>query len=211
MMMIRYEDQYKEDKERGARIAGVIIVLLTFFFYNLALLPLWLEFGERLMLIWVRSQLREAGNFSSYSGLFKIYTDSFLILNLRRAFFSTLYHFDPRDAFFMKEGYWSKRVDVQRTKVQSSELSINLISQEYGNTNSMINVYIQHSLPWFIQVIFLIQQCLTDSAIFHRPIEDDSWFLSAMGLLLFMLLCLLPFQRLRKLLCFFVNDSEICR
>ncbi|CAH3171720.1 unnamed protein product [Porites lobata] len=35
------------------------------------------------------------------------------------------------DAFFMKEGYWSKRVDVQRTKVQSSELSINLISQEY--------------------------------------------------------------------------------
>ena len=31
MMMIRYEDQYKEDKERGARIAGVIIVLLTFF------------------------------------------------------------------------------------------------------------------------------------------------------------------------------------
>ena len=40
MMMIRYEDQYKEDKERGARIAGVIIVLLTFFSYNLALLPL---------------------------------------------------------------------------------------------------------------------------------------------------------------------------
>ena len=32
MMMIRYKDQYKEDKERGTRIAGVIIVLLTFFF-----------------------------------------------------------------------------------------------------------------------------------------------------------------------------------
>ena len=139
-------------------------------------------------------------------------TDLLLILSLRRAFFfSILYHFDTRDAFFMKEGYWSKRVDVQRTKVQSSELSINLISQEYGNTYSMINVYIQLSLPWFIQMIFLIQQCLSDSAIFRRPIEDDSWFLSAMGLLLFMLLCLLPFQRLRKLLCFFVNDSEICR
>ena len=78
----------------------------------------------------------------------------------------------------MKEGYWSKRVDVQRTKVQSSELSINLISQEYGNTNSMINVYIQLSLPWFIQMIFLIQQCLSDSAFFHRPIEDDSWSVS---------------------------------
>ena len=99
----------------------------------------------------------------------------------------------------MKEGYWSKRVDVQRTKVQCSELSINLISQEYGNTNSMINVYIQLSLPWFIQMMFLIQRCLSDSAIFDRPIEDDSWFLSAMGLLLFLLLCLLPFQRLRKL------------
>lgn len=54
----------QEDEERGARIAGVIIVLLTLFFYNVALLPLWLEFGERLMLIWV-SQLREAGNISS--------------------------------------------------------------------------------------------------------------------------------------------------
>ena len=32
----------------------------------------------------------------------------------------------------MKEGYWSKKVDVQRAKVQSSELSINLISQDYG-------------------------------------------------------------------------------
>ena len=56
MMMIRYEDQYKENKERGARIAGVIIVLLTFFS------TIWLFM--RLMLIWV-SQLIEAGNFSS--------------------------------------------------------------------------------------------------------------------------------------------------
>lgn len=32
----------------------------------------------------------------------------------------------------MKEGYWSKRVDVQRAAVQSSELNIHLISQEYG-------------------------------------------------------------------------------
>ena len=61
----------------------------------------------------------------------------------------------------MKEGYWSKRVDVQRTKVQSSELSINLISQEYGNTNSMINVYIKLSLPWFIQMIFLLNTAMS--------------------------------------------------
>ena len=33
---------------------------------------------------------------------------------------------------FMKEGFWSKRVDVERAAVQSTELSINLISQEYG-------------------------------------------------------------------------------
>ena len=39
-----------------------------------------------------------------------------------------------RDAVFMKEGYWSKRVDVQRAAVQSSELNIHLISQEYGIT-----------------------------------------------------------------------------
>ena len=32
----------------------------------------------------------------------------------------------------MKEGYWSKRVDVQRAAVQSSELNIHVISQEYG-------------------------------------------------------------------------------
>ena len=30
----------QEDEERGTRIAGVMIVLLTFFFYNVALLSL---------------------------------------------------------------------------------------------------------------------------------------------------------------------------
>ncbi|XP_068757801.1 probable ATP-dependent DNA helicase HFM1 [Montipora capricornis] len=35
------------------------------------------------------------------------------------------------DTFFMKEGYWSKKVEVQRAPIQSSELSINLISQDY--------------------------------------------------------------------------------
>ena len=38
------------------------------------------------------------------------------------------------DAVFMKEGYWSKRVDIQRAAVKSSELNIQLISQEYGIT-----------------------------------------------------------------------------
>lgn len=39
----------------------------------------------------------------------------------------------------MKEGYWSKKVDVQRAKVQSSELSINLISQDYGMNLNYLN------------------------------------------------------------------------
>ena len=34
----------------------------------------------------------------------------------------------------MKEGYWSKRVDIQQAAVKSSELNILLISQEYGIT-----------------------------------------------------------------------------
>lgn len=35
------------------------------------------------------------------------------------------------DFVFLKEGYWSKRVEVQRTAAQSSDLNIHLISQEY--------------------------------------------------------------------------------
>ncbi|XP_078343088.1 putative ATP-dependent DNA helicase HFM1 [Oculina patagonica] len=35
------------------------------------------------------------------------------------------------DFVFVKEGYWSKRVDIQRAAVQSPELNIHLISQEY--------------------------------------------------------------------------------
>ena len=38
---------------------------------------------------------------------------------------------------FLKEGYWSKRVDVQRTATQSSDLNIHLISQEYGTNTGM--------------------------------------------------------------------------
>ena len=38
---------------------------------------------------------------------------------------------------FLKEGYWSKRVDVQRTAAQSSDLNIHLISQEYGTDTGM--------------------------------------------------------------------------
>ena len=45
------------------------------------------------------------------------------------------------DAVFMKEGYWSKRVDVQRAAVKSSELNIHLISQEYGITTHDIIIH----------------------------------------------------------------------
>lgn len=38
---------------------------------------------------------------------------------------------------FLKEGYWSKRVEVQRTAAQSSDLNIHLISQEYGTDTGM--------------------------------------------------------------------------
>lgn len=38
---------------------------------------------------------------------------------------------------FLKEGNWSKRVDVQRTAAQSSDLNIHLISQEYGTDTGM--------------------------------------------------------------------------
>lgn len=54
-----------------------------------------------------------------------------------------------RDAVFMKEGYWSKRVDVQRAAVQSSELSINLISHEYG-----INIIYLITGNWFATTLF---------------------------------------------------------
>ncbi|XP_022802309.1 probable ATP-dependent DNA helicase HFM1, partial [Stylophora pistillata] len=35
------------------------------------------------------------------------------------------------DFVFLKEGYWSKRVDIQRTAAQSPDLNLHLISQEY--------------------------------------------------------------------------------
>lgn len=46
------------------------------------------------------------------------------------------------DAVFrMKEGCWSKRVDVQRAAAKSSELNIHLISQEYGITTLDIIIH----------------------------------------------------------------------
>lgn len=43
---------------------------------------------------------------------------------------------------FLKEGYWSKRVEVQRTAAQSSDLNIHLISQEYGTDTGMYHYWI---------------------------------------------------------------------
>ena len=73
----------------------------------------------------------------------------------------------------MKEGYWSKKVDVQRAKVQSSELSINLISQDYGMNLNYLGCF--PFIPKLPKISVGIQMERSVSISSDRNIRDHLW------------------------------------
>lgn len=74
----------------------------------------------------------------------------------------------------MKEGYWSKKVDVQRAKVQSSELSINLISQDYGMNLNYLN-YRSESINYGMSCAVHLSSCETKK---KHEAHKSSWLLA---------------------------------
>ena len=71
----------------------------------------------------------------------------------------------------MKEGYWSKRVDVQRAHVQSTELNINLVSQDYGiNILQIIRVSI---IEWgckCVHVCLAVHLCKPAAGVIRKNV-----------------------------------------